>query len=472
MSLNRPPGPEKGHFLLGNLSDFGADQMAYLLQLAQTYGGITYFRLAQYHIYLLADSDYVREVLVSQRDKFEKAALDKKILGKFLGSGLLTSDGAFHQRQRRLAQPAFHTGRIRAYAGAMVDYATHMMNDFQPGQTRDVAADMMRLTMFIVSKTLFDADAVTETGDTAVTVGEAIHALQAVSNRDYRRGFSWPNWLPTADNRKRNRAVARYRQTINDIIAERRATAVNGQIQDNGDLLSMLMLAQDEDGGFMDDRQLQDEVATLFAAGHETTSNALSWTWYLLSQHPAVEAGLHAELDAVLAGRPPTLDDLPQLPYTLQIIKEAMRLYPPAWILNGRTAIVDAEIGGYTIPQGSTLFISPYVMHRLPRYFPQPEQFRPERWTPDMEKGLPKFAYMPFGGGPRVCIGNAFAMMEAHLILATIAQRYRLRLAPGTVIEPEAQITLSPRGGLPMMVEARAQQPATAVPALQTPVPA
>ncbi|HRQ37577.1 MAG TPA: cytochrome P450 [Chloroflexota bacterium] len=454
MTVNRPPGP-KGHFLLGNITDFSADPPGFLLQLAQSYGGMVHFRLMQYHTYLLADSDYVREVLVAQSDKIEKAPLDRKILGQFLGNGLLTSEGAFHARQRRLAQPAFHMKRIRAYAEVMVDYTNHLLADWQDGQRRDVADDMMRLTMHIVSKTLFDADAVTETEDTAVSVGRAIHDLQAVSNGDYRRGFVLPAWMPTEGNRKRKRAIADYSQTIERIIGERRTTAVNGQIEDSGDLLSMLMLSQDEDGGFMDDRQLQDEVATLFAAGHETTSNALSWTWYLLSQNPNAEAKLHAELDEALDGRTPTLDDLPHLPYTLQVIKEAMRLYPPAWILNGRTPLTDVEIGGYTIPQGSMIFIAPYVMHRLPQHFPDPEQFLPERWTSEMEKSLPKYAYMPFGGGPRVCIGNSFAMMEAQLILATMAQRYRLRLVAGTAVQPEALITMSPASGLPMIVESR-----------------
>lgn len=454
MAVKRPPGPQ-GNFLLGNVRDFGQDPPGYLLHLAQTYGGLVYFRLMQYDTFLLADSDYVREVLVAQADKFEKAPLDRKILGKFLGNGLLTSEGAFHARQRRLAQPAFHMKRIRTYAEVMVAYTDHLLAEWQDGQNRDVADDMMRLTMHIVSKTLFDADAVTESQDTAVSVGRAIHDLQAVSNGDYRRGFVLPSWLPTEGNRKRKRAIADYSQTIERIIGERRATAVDGQITDNGDLLSMLMLSQDEDGSFMNDRQLGDEVATLFAAGHETTSNALSWTWYLLSQNPDAEEKLHEELDGVLHGRTPTLDDLPQLPYTLQVIKEAMRLYPPAWILNGRTPLTDVEISGYTLPKGSMIFIAPYVIHRLPHYFPHPDQFLPERWTPEMEKGLPKYAYMPFGGGPRICIGNSFAMMEAHLILATMAQRYRLLLVAGTAVQPEAHITMSPAGGLPMIIESR-----------------
>ena len=454
MAIKRPPGP-KGNFLLGNLADFGKDQPEFLTEALREYGDLAYMRIANMQIYIVGHPDYVREVLVSKRQSFEKAPIDRTILGKFLGNGLVTSEGNFHQRQRRLAQPAFHMKRIKAYADVMVDYTDDMLATWQDHQTRDVADDMMQLTMHIVSKTLFDADKVTSSGNTAVSVGEAIHVLQGVSNRDYRRGMSLPNWIPTKDNRARNAAVKIYNATVEQIIAERRATAVNGEIQDTGDLLSMLMLSQDEDGSTMDDQQLRDEVATLFAAGHETTSNALTWTWYLLSQHPEVEAKLHEELDSVLNGRTPTLDDLRDLPYTLQVIKESMRLYPPAWILNGRVALEDVEIGDYTIPKGNVVWISPYAMHRLPQYFPNPDEFDPERFTPENEKAIPKFAYIPFGGGARVCIGNSFALMEAHLILATIAQQYQLRLKPNFAVVKNPQITMSPLNGLQMELTKR-----------------
>ncbi len=454
MAIKRPPGP-KGNFLLGNLSEFGQDQPQFLTNAIREYGDIAYMRIANMQIYIMGHPEYIREVLVTQRKSFEKAPIDRTILGKFLGNGLVTSEGNFHQRQRRLAQPAFHMKRIKAYADVMVDYTEEMLETWQAQQTRDVADDMMQLTMHIVSKTLFDADKVTSSGDTAVSVGDAIHVLQGVSNRDYRRGMSLPNWIPTKDNRARNAAVKTYNATIEQIIVERRATTVNGEIQDTGDLLSMLMLSRDEDGSMMDDQQLRDEVATLFAAGHETTSNALTWTWYLLSQHPEIEAKLHEELDRVLNGRTPTLDDLGDLPYTLQIIKESMRLYPPAWILNGRVALEDVEIGDYTIPKGNVVWISPYAMHRLPQYFPNPDQFDPERFTPENEKEIPKFAYIPFGGGARVCIGNSFALMEAHLILATIAQQYKLRLKPNFEVVKNPQITMSPLYGLQMELSKR-----------------
>lgn len=454
MAIKRPSGP-KGNLILGSINQFSEDEPTFLLNSVKQHGDLVYFRLAHVHTYLLGHPDLIREVLVTQSSKFEKAPLDKQILGKFLGNGLLTSDGDFHKRQRRLAQPAFHSKRIHNYAEVMVDYTNQIMADWLDNKVVNMAEEMMHLTMLIVSKTLFDADAITGSGETADTIGSAMHDFQAVSNRDYQRGFTLPNWLPTADNRLRNRAAAEFSQVMEQIIAERRQTAVNGQVADTGDLLSMLMLSIDEDGEVMDDRQLRDEVATLFAAGHETTSNALSWTWYLLAQHPEVEAKLHEELDRVLAGRQPTLADLPALPYTLQIIKEAMRLYPPAWILNGRIALEDAELAGYTIPKGSTVFISPYVMHHLPQYFEEPEAFKPERFTPEFEKALPKYAYMPFGGGARVCIGNSFAMMEAQLVLAAIAQRFRLELANDEPVRYKAQITLTPQNGIQMRVVTR-----------------
>lgn len=451
MAVKRPSGPQ-GNFLLGNIAQFSEDEPTFLLQSVKQHGDIVYFRLAHIHTYLMGHPDLVREVLVTQREKFEKAPLDKQILGKLLGNGLLTSDGDFHLRQRRLAQPAFHSKRIHNYGEVMVDYSNQIMAGWQDEAVVDITDEMMHLTMLIVSKTLFDADGITGSEATADSISKSMHDFQAVSNRDYQRGFSLPNWVPTADNRLRNKAAAQFSAVMDQIITERRKTAVNGQVTDTGDLLSMLMLSVDEEGEYMDDKQLRDEVATLFAAGHETTSNALSWTWYLLAQHPKVEAKLHEELDSVLDGRQPALADLPNLPYSLQIIKEAMRMYPPAWILNGRLALEDTTIGGYTIPKGSTVFVSPYVMHHLPQYFDEPDMFKPDRFTPEFEKSLPKFAYMPFGGGVRICIGNAFAMMEAQLILATIAQKYRLALAQTNPVHYKAQITLTPENGIQMRV--------------------
>lgn len=452
--MTRPPGP-KGQFLLGSLLPFARDPGNFLLEIARQYGDVVYMRVLHNHYYLLNNPDDIREVLVNQADKFRKSQLDYDILSRFLGNGLLTSEGSHHRRQRRLAQPAFHSKRIQAYGETMVAYTENLLAEWQDAQVRDVAADMMRLTMQIVSKTLFDADAVTSKGNAAATIGEAIHTFQDVSNHAYLRGFTLPAWLPTQDNRRAKTALAHYNHHLEQIIAQRRAASVNGEVADKGDLLSMLMLAQDEDGSAMSDQQLRDEVATLFAAGHETTSNALTWAWYALSQTPDAAAPLYDEVDTVLRGRAPTLADLPNLPYTLMVIKETMRLYPPAWILSARTAQEDVTIGQTAIPKGSHVTIAPYALHRLPKYFPDPEQFRPERFTPEREKLIPKYGYLPFGGGPRVCIGNSFALMEAHLIMATIAQRYRLHLVPGQEVKMAMQITLSPANGLKMRLEPR-----------------
>jgi cytochrome P450 len=445
-----PPGP-KGHFLLGNLRDFSQDPPAYLVQLAQEYGTIGRLRVGPFRVYVIAHPDYVREVLVGQAANFPKARLGQQILGKFLGKGLLLSTGDFHRKQRALIQPAFHSQRVEAYGKVMVDYTRRVVDQWQPDQVLDIDHEMMRLTMFIVAKTLFDADV----SEKAERAGAAIQQLQEAANVEYKRSFAMPIWIPTPNNRRIRQAAAVIDSVIEGIITERRTTAENGAIKDTGDLLSMLLLARNENGHPMDDRQIRDEAATLFAAGHETTSNALTWTWYYLAQHPDVEAQLHAELKGELDGRPPAVADLRNLPYTEMVLKESMRLRPPAWILNGRTTLEETEIGGYTIPSGSTIFVSPYQLHRLPEYYPDPEHFDPQRFTAENEKKLPRYAYLPFGAGPRVCIGNSFAMMEARLILATVAQHYCLEMAPNQEVEMAPLITLSPAGGLQMKAIAR-----------------
>jgi cytochrome P450 len=452
MTLSYPPGP-KGDFLLGSIRSFAKDPPRFLASVAREYGDIAFMRLGPLKGYVLSNPDHVREVLVIQARKFRKSSLDKNILRKFLGRGLLISDGDYHRRQRSLVQPAFHTGRIKAYAQVMVDYSRRMLDGWADGQVLDVDEEMMKLTMFIVAKTLFDADVSGE----VERAGQAIQAVQEAANLEYRRSLAMPMWLPTANNRKFRRASSDLTAIIKRIVALRRATAVDGQVQDTGDLLSMLLLAENEDGERMDDTQVRDEAVTLFAAGHETTSNALTWTWYMLSQHPEVEDRLQAELDEVLRNRPPTAADLESLVYTGMILKETMRLYPPAWVLNGRTAMEALSLGGYTIPAGGLIFVAPYVLHRQPDYFPDPERFDPERFRPERVKELPRYGYIPFGAGPRVCIGNSFAMMEARLILATVAQHYRLILEPGQEVELQPQITLSPKNGLRMRLEQRGE---------------
>jgi cytochrome P450 len=446
-----PPGPPKSaegsHF-----QNLRRDALGYLTHLARTYGDIVSLRYFRYRIYFLSHPDYIEEVLVNQAKKFYKGRI-LRANRRLFGNGLLTSEGDFWLRQRRLAQPAFHRARVASYAETMVRYTERHLESWRGGEERDAHKEMMRLTLQIVAKTLFDA----EVAKDAQEVGRALEVLMHL-NSDFRSLVMIPAWLPTPRNVRSYFAVRRLDRIIYRIIEERRASG-----RDAGDLLSMLLHAQDEDGSRMTDRQLRDEAITLFLAGHETTAITLSWTWWLLAQYPQVEAKLHAELDAQLAGRAPAMEDLPRLPYLDRVLTESLRLYPPAWGM-ARMAVEDAEIGGYRIPKGAGISLAQWVVHRDPRWFENPEEFRPERWENDFAKKIPRFAYFPFGGGPRQCIGNNFAQMEAALILATIAQRFRLRLVPGHAVVPMPTITLRPKHGIRVTLESRN---ASSVPAFQ-----
>ena len=443
MNIKLPPSP-KSNFFLGNLPEYRADSLGYEKYLAKTYGDVVHVRWVNRHAYLISHPDDVRQVLVDEASKFNKAPIYRSLLSYFLGNGLLTSDGNFWQRQRKLAQPAFHHKRIQSYAQIMVDYTVRLLDEWQPGQVRDINRDMMRLTLSVVAKTLFNADIEKD----ANQIGDALTVLLEVTADRIQSPIQViPEWIPTPSNRKRKQAVRTLDKIVMGIINERRASA-----EDQGDLLSMLMMATDEDGQGMTDRQLRDEAVTLVLAGHETTANALAWTWYLLSQHPEAESRLHAELAQVLGERLPTTDDLRHLVYTDMVIKESMRLYPPIPSI-AREAKEDLMIGGYPVPKGMIITISPHVIHRDPRWYADPDTFRPERFSKENEKLLPKYAYLPFSNGPRVCIGNTFATMEAILILATIAQRYRLSLVPGQSVIPQATLTLRPKHNLQMALE-------------------
>lgn len=444
MKEAQPPGP-KGHFLLGSMPRLQHDRLGLMIENFETYGDIIYMRGPR-RIYQINHPDMIQYVLVKGADKFHKSPMLKKVTEPVLGKGLLTSDGDFHRQQRRLVQPAFHHNRIANYAGVMVDYTARMLDSWRQGDQRDIHHEMMNLTMQIVAKTLFDADV----SEDAESIGHAISFAVADASVNMTRVLRLPEWVPTALNRKRRQTRAAMERTIMGTIEERRRTG-----EDKGDLLSMLLLAQDEDSGArMSDRQVHDEAMTLFIAGHETTANALTWTLYLLSQHPEVQAKLLAEIDAVLGGRLPVMGDLKALTYTDMVIKEAMRLYPPAWVV-ARYAIEDVMLGGYRIPAGSIIMMSQYVMHRHPDYWDAPETFDPERFGPGREERVPRYAYFPFGGGPRVCIGNSFAAMEASLVLATMIQRCTLDLVPGQTVEMEPLITLRPKGAMRMIVRER-----------------
>lgn len=437
-----PPGPERGA-LDGVFSPFRRDPLKFLADAAREYGDIVGLRFLHYRTYLISHPDHIEDVLVNHPRKFAKGrALQAN--KRIFGNGLLTSEGDFWLRQRRLAQPAFHRTRIASYAGTMVRYTEQMLERWKDGEECDAHLEMMQLTLQIVGKTLFDADVA---GD-AREIGRTITLLLDFSS-DFRRMIFTPKWLPTPRNIQTILAIRRLDKIVYRMIAERRASG-----RDAGDLLSMLLAAQDDDGSRMNNRQLRDETLTLFLAGYETTANLLAWTWWLLSANPEVERKLHQELDTLLAGRAPTLDDVPRLRYAGHVLTESLRLYPPAWGM-ARLAVEDHEIAGYPVPAGTGVAIAQWVVQRDPRWYDAPNEFRPERWEGDLLKRLPRFAYFPFGGGPRQCIGNMFALMEATLVLATVAQHFRLKMVPGHQVVPMASITLRPKTGIPVRLEAR-----------------
>ncbi len=428
------------------MTEFRRDPLGFLTSLSREYGDVVGFRIGTMPLVLLSHPDDIRDVLVThQRDFIKGRGLQRTRL--LLGDGLLTNEGEAHLRQRRLAQPAFHRQRVSAYADTMVARAAAHRDSWRDGETRDTAHDMMELTLEIVSETLFGAR-VAETEEIGEALTEALELFMyaTLPFTEYLDRFEW---LPV--NRRFRAVRARLDSVIYRFVHERRASG-----EDRGDLLSMLLLAQDAegDGGGMTDEQLRDECMTIFLAGHETTANALTWTWYLLSLHPEIERRMHDEVDRALGGRTPAAADLPALPFTRQIVAESMRLYPPAWVL-GRHPQRDYPVRGYVIPKGALVFISQWVTQRDSRWFPSPERFDPDRWGPDAATDRPKFAYFPFGGGTRQCIGEGFAWTEAILVLATIAQRWRLRVVPDHPVVPHPQITLRQRNGVRMTVHAR-----------------
>jgi cytochrome P450 len=442
----RPPGPRPSSLVWGHLPEFRADRLDFLANAAREFGDVASLRLGPKRMYLLSHPDLVEDVLV-HKNRIMHKHFALRSARPSLGEGLLTSEGDFWRRQRRLAQPAFHRDRIAAYGDVMVAYAERMLRSWSDGQRRDLQADMMQLTLEIVAKTLFDADIAREAPEIAL----AMETLMENFTDRVNRLVKLPNWLPIPSNVRFRRAMGLVWGTLDRIIAERRRSG-----EDRGDLLSMLLHATDVegDGTGMSDRQLRDEVVTLFMAGHETTANTLAWVWYLLSLHPEAEAKLHAELDEVLGDRPPTVDDLPRLRYTDQVINETLRLYPTAWLL-GREPEEDCEVGGYRVPKGTTLWMAQWVIHRDGRWFDEPLRFRPDRWADGLAKRIPRYAFFPFGGGPRICIGNHFAQMEAVLLLATIARRFRAEVSPGTAIRPIPTMTLRPAGGVPATIRER-----------------
>jgi cytochrome P450 len=438
----RPPGP-RGHWLTGNLNDFLTRRLEFLPEMQRTYGDFVALRIGSRRVYLASHPDLIEQVLVTDARHYIKH-FGARLYTPVLGNGLVTSEGDFWLRQRRLSQPAFHRDRIRAYATAMVDLTERMLAGWSEGRAVDVHADFCQLTSAIALKTLFGLD---DPGDRAAFT-EALNEAFVLMGLRIRRLLPLPDWLPTPDNLRLKRAVQRLRDVVDGFIAQGR------QRPPGDDLLSMLLAATDDDGSRMTDRQLRDEAMTLYLAGHETTALTLSWAWYLLATHPEAEAELVEEWQRVLGGRTPTPEDMPRLPVTEWTIHEAMRLYPPVYLI-GREATRDLQVGDYPIRRGSTVFMSQWVVHRDERWYADPLTFRPRRWADGLAKRLPKYAYFPFGGGPRVCIGNMFALTEATMVLATVGQRWRFTLRSEPPVVPFPSITLVPDFGVPAYLERR-----------------
>jgi cytochrome P450 len=437
-----PPGPRLPIF--GALVGPGRDPLAMFTSYARDYGDVAFFKLAGERCYLINDPALIKDVLVTHQRNFTKSrGLERA--KKLLGNGLLTAEGQTHLRHRRLLQPAFHRDRIAGYAQVMIDYAAGMSGRWQHGATLDIAREMMRVTLSIAGKTLFGTDVESEADEVGAAVTDVLKSF-------------WLNVLPGADLleklpipalRRAHASRQRLDALIYKMIADRRASGA-----DHGDLLSMLIAAQEDDGGGLTDEEVRDEAITILLAGHETTANALMWTLYLLSQNAEASRRLHDELDRLLGGHLPAPGDYQQLVYTRRVVTEAMRLYPPAWVI-GRRAIAAYPLADYVVPPRAIVFMSPYVMHRDGRFYPDPLCFHPDRWTPEFEAALPKFAYFPFGGGARQCIGEQFAWMEGVLVLATIASRWRLELDPAQRVVPQPLVTLRSRYGMNMQTVRR-----------------
>ena len=444
MSGRTPPGP-RGHPVLGSTLDFQRDPIGFCTDLHERYGEVARFRVLHLWWYQVSDPELVHEILVRDQARYHKARLNKRIFRLFLGNGVLTADGEDWKRNHRLVKPGFHRRRIDAYAQVMVDYTHELVDAWRDGAELDFNDEMMALTLRVVCKCLFDRDVLTD----APVVGGAMQVIERVLVEHINRPLPTPRWWPGAANRRKVRAIDDIEAIVLRLLQEAREAP-----EDRGDLLSMLVRARYEDGSPMSDRQLRDELMTLVFAGHETTAHTLVWTWYLLGAHPEVAERLLTELDTVMGGRPATMADVGSLPYLDQVVKESMRLLPSVWTFM-REPICDVELGPWRLPQGAQVFISPYIMHRNPRVFSDPERFDPDRWTPEFERQLPKAAFIPFSMGPRVCLGKPFAMMEARLILASLLQRARPALQPGYVPELGAKLSLMPLNGMPYQVKLR-----------------
>ena len=434
------PGPQ-GLSLFKSLFEYYRTPLEFSLKCTREYGDVVSLSIGSIRTYLLNDPSLIEEVLSKQNQNFTKD-VSYRILKKVFGDGLLLSDGELWKRHRKIMQTAFSSDRIKTYASGIVEETSRMVSSWRE-ETIDIHQEMSQLTVKVITQSMFGVD----TTETAREIAEALDTIMLQYVHRAEMFFLLPTWLPTAGNWRAYRATKRLNQIVSDIIEQRRQYPKD-------DLLSIMLGVEDENGNRLSDRELRDEVMTLLLAGHDTTANALTWTLMLLAQNPEVEAKLVAEVQSVVTQSLPTIDDLPKLPYTEMVLKEAMRLYPPAWAL-GREVTRDCTIGDYHFTRGTTLYFSQWVMHRDPRFFDNPEQFSPDRWEDNLEQRLPRCAYFPFGAGPRVCIGKTFSMMEAMLTLAVIVQKFSFTLIEEQTIELLPSITLRPKHGVKIMLTRR-----------------
>ena len=420
--------------ILGSIPQFMGDRLAFQLRIVQELSDVCGFHMGPVPVIVFNKPEYVQRILVEHASDFDKGRVLRRGI---TGNGIFISEGEFHRKQRKLMAPSFQPHQIASYADTMANYGEQLQQTWRDGELIDLNQHMISVTMSIIGKVLFDADVFKETDE----LGSAMATLFEYSTHALTSLFVPPLSWPTPRNLRLSKAAQLINDRIQQMIAERRNADEHAE---RTDFLSILLRARDEDGSGMSDEQLMDECITLFGAGHETTAAALTWAWYLLCQHAALYEKVQQEVDSVLQGRTPTYADLVNLPYCLQVFKETMRLYPPATGVI-REALHDVEIDGYRVPKGANVVVPIYTLHRNPHYFPEPETFDPERFLPEREKELPRYAYLPFGAGPRICIGNHFAMMEGHLLIATLAQRATFFLVPNQVIAPDLTKTLALR---------------------------
>ncbi len=449
MADKYPPGPRDGAFGLTYVPRFRSRPLAFAAELARKYGDFVFARMGWFRVYFVNRPELIREVLTTKMKSFPKLGRQMRALRAIEGDGLVVAEGAAWRRQRSMVQPAFHAAHLGHYARVIVEHATRRADRWPTDATLDMGEEMNQLALEIIARVVFDVDWAGQ----ASRLREAVQVFRAYMQKEVTSLVRLPDWLPLPGRLRQRRAVRAVDELIWELIRERRASGAVGE-----DMLSQMLAAGRGAAGEapITDKEARDEATTLFVAGHDTTSAALTWFWYLLARHPEVATRVREEVDAVLGGRAATSEDVPRLPHVERAVKESLRLYPAAGFLFARQAAEDVELGGHLIRRGGWVFISPYVAHRDPRSFEGPEAFDPDRFAPGRVEKIPGYAYLPFGGGARICIGSALATMELVLVAATILQRFDVQLAPEQgEPEPEMEVVLRPRGGLRVRLAAR-----------------